>query len=134
MNIVVLSGRLTKKPELRSTTTTSVCQFSLAIDNGKTDDNGKKGVDFIECVCFGKQAENLCKYKDKGDIIELKGRIQVDKYTNKEGKNTSKTAVVCELINYINSGKKEDNGVNLSQNDPYQEMSNKVSNDFDLPF
>lgn len=135
MNIIVLSGRLTKKPELRSTTNTSVCQFSLAVDNGKVDESGKRGVDFIECVCFGKQAENLCKYQDKGSMIELKGRIQVDKYTNNEGKNVSRTLVYSDMINYINSGKKEAGEPNMSQNDPFAEMGNKVSNDnYELPF
>ena len=135
MNIIVLSGRLTKKPELRSTTNTSVCQFSLAVDNGKVDESGKRGVDFIECVCFGKQAENLCKYQDKGSMIELKGRIQVDKYTNNEGKNVSRTLVYSDMINYINSGKKEASEPNTSQNDPFAEMGNKVSNDnYELPF
>ena len=135
MNIVVISGRLTKKPELRSTTNTRVCQFSLAVDNGKIDDKGKRGVDFIECVCFGKQADNLVKYQDKGSMIELKGRLQVDRYTNKDGKNVSRTLVYVETINYINSGKKEGHEPKISQNDPFEEMGNKVINDdTDLPF
>lgn len=135
MNVVIISGRLCKKPELRSTTKTSVCQFSLAVDNGKIDESGKRGVDFIECVCFGKQAENLCKYKDKGDMIELSGRIQIDRYTNKDGKSVSRTLIYSEMINYINSGKKEAYEPKTSQNDPFQDMGNKVSNDnYELPF
>ena len=135
MNIVCLSGRLTKKPELRSTLKTSVCQFSLAVDNNKIDENGKRGVDFIECVCFGKQAENLCKYQDKGSMIELKGNIHVDKYTNKDNKNTYKTLVYVDLINYINSTKKEATVSKNDEKDPFEEMGNKVSNDnYELPF
>ena len=135
MNVVIISGRLTKKPELRSTTKTSVCQFSLAVDNGKIDESGKRGVDFIECVCFGKQAENLARYQDKGSMIELKGRLQVDKYVNKDNKNVSRTLVYVEMINYINSTKKDDNESKNEQIDPFAEMGNKVSNDsYDLPF
>lgn len=135
MNIVCLSGRLTKKPELRSTLKTSVCQFSLAVDNNKVDENGKRGVDFIECVCFGKQAENLCKYQDKGSMIELKGNIHVDKYTNKDNKNTYKTQIYVDLINYINSTKKEAYVSKNDEKDPFEEMGNKVSNDnYELPF
>ena len=134
MNCVIISGRLTKKPELRSTTNTNVCQFSLAVDNGKVDESGKRGVDFIECVCFGKQAENLCKYQDKGNMIELKGRLQVDRYTNNEGKSVSRTLVYAELINYINSTKKDANEPKTSQKDPYQEMSKKVEEESELPF
>ena len=135
MNVVIISGRLTKKPELRSTTKTSVCQFSLAVDNGKIDESGKRGVDFIECVCFGKQAENLARYQDKGSMIELKGRLQVDKYVNKDNKNVSRTLVYAEMINYINSTKKDDNESKNEQIDAFAEMGNKVSNDsYELPF
>ncbi len=135
MNIVIISGRLTKKPELRSTTTTSVCQFSLAVDNGKTNEDGKRGVDFIECVCFGKTAENLCKYQDKGNYIEVKGRLQVSKYTNNEGKNATKTQVSCGTINYISTNKTSDNGAKKSELDPFADMGNKVANDnYELPF
>lgn len=136
MNVVIISGRLTKKPELRSSTKTSVCQFNLAVDNGKIDENGKHGADFIECVCFGKTAENLVKYQDKGSMIELKGRIQVDKYTNNEGKNTFRTLVYVETINYIGKPQTSENGANMGQkeasNNPYQEMGDRVAND--LPF
>ncbi len=132
MNIVCLSGRLTKKPELRSSTNTSVCHFSLAVDNGKVDENGKRGVDFIECVCFGKTADNLVKYQDKGNMIELKGRIQTDKYTNNEGKNVSRTMIYVDLINYINSTPKASNESKNDQKDAYQEMSDRIQNE--LPF
>ena len=136
MNVVCISGRLTRKPELRSTATgTMVCNFSLAVDNNKIDENGKRGVDFIECVCFNKQAENLCKYQDKGNMIELKGRLQVDKYQNKDNKNVSRTLVYVDSINYISSTKKEATESKIEQIDAFEEMSKKVSNDdYDLPF
>ena len=137
MNVIVISGRLTKKPELRTTQNlTHVCQFSLAVDNGKTDQNGKRGVDFIECVCFGKTAENLVKYQDKGSMIELKGRIQVDRYVNKDNKNVSRTIVYVETINYINQSKTNDNASKNDEKDAYQEMSNKIQreNEYELPF
>lgn len=134
MNVVVISGRLTKKPELKSTTSTSVCNFSLAVDNGKTDDNGKRGVDFIECVCFGKQAENLAKYQDKGNMLEIKGRIQIDTYTNNDNKKVSKAVIYSEMINYINSNKTIASEPKTEQKDPYLDMSNRINSEYDLPF
>ena len=133
MNICILSGRLTKKPELRTTQTLKhVCQFSIAVENTKIDENGKRGVDFIECVCFDKIAENLVKYQDKGSMIELKGRIQVDRYVDKNNKNVSKTLIYVETINYINSTKTNDSVSKNEQKDAYQEMSNRIQNE--LPF
>lgn len=69
-------------------------------------------------------------------MIELKGRIQVDKYTNNEGKNVYRTLVYVETINYIGKPQTSENGANMGQkeasNNPYQEMGDRVAND--LPF
>lgn len=129
MNIAILSGRLTKKPELRTTTSgVSVCQFSLAVnrDRDKTD--------FIECVCFNKMAENLCKYKDKGDMIELSGKLETNSYTDNEGKKHSKTSVSVSVINYINSSQTSVNEAKNDQKDPYLNMGNRINSENDLPF
>lgn len=133
MNVVILSGRLTKKPELRSTASgTNVCNYSLAVDNNKIDENGKRCVDFIDCVCFGKQAENLAKYQDKGNIIEVKGRLQTDRYTNNDGKNISKTFIYSEMINYISQAKTSVKTPKNDEKDPYEAMGSKINSE--LPF
>ena len=130
MNVVCISGRLTRKPELRSTATgTMVCNFSLAVDREKNDE-----VDFIECVCFNKQAENVAKYLDKGSFIETKGRLQIDKYTNNEGKNVSRACVYADQVKFISQPKTIVNEAKNDEKDPYEEMGNKVSNDDELPF
>ena len=133
MNVVILSGRLTKKPELRSTASgTNVCNYSLAVDNNKIDENGKRCVDFIDCVCFGKQAENLAKYQDKGNVIEVKGRLQTDRYTNNDGKNISKTFIYSEMINYISQAKTPVKTPKNDEKDPYEAMGSKINSE--LPF
>lgn len=129
MNSVILSGRLTKKPELRSTQSgVSVCQFSLAVNRDKDK------TDFIECICFNKTAENLCRYKDKGEMIELTGRMENNSYTDKEGKKHYKTIVSVNLINYINSGQTSVYEAKNEQKDPYLEMGNRINDEYDLPF
>ena len=135
MNVVVISGRLTQKPELRSiTSSTNVCQFSLAVDRDKVDSKGNKEVDFIECVCFNKQAENLAKYQDKGSYIELKGRMQIDRYKNKEDKTVSRALIYADTIKYISKPQTTVSEAKNDQKDPFKEMGNKVNNDYDLPF
>lgn len=128
MNVVILSGRLTKKPELRATTSTSVCHFSLAVNKFASNE-----CDFIECVCFGKQAENLAKYQDKGNMIEVNGRLEVNSYTDKEGKNHSKTIVTVNQTNFISQGKKTSSEAKNDQNDPFEAMSKRIEED-NLPF
>lgn len=136
MNVVVISGRLTKKPELRSTQSgTEVSQFTLAVDRNKVDKEGNREVDFIECVCFGRTAENLCKYQDKGSMIEVKGRIQIDGYTNNEGKKAYRTMIYADMINYINSPKTVAYESKNDEKDAYKEFGSRVANDrYELPF
>ena len=129
MNSIVLSGRLTKKPELRTTINgNNVCSFSLAVKRDK--DN----TDFIDCNCYGKTAENLVKYQDKGNMIELTGRLENYTYTDKDNKNRIKTFVYVETINYISQPQTSENGANKEQINPYEEMSKRIEQENQLPF
>ena len=87
MNKAILIGRLTKDPELRTTPTgRNVCQFSVAVSRNFTNANGEREADFINCVVWDKQAENLVKYQKKGNQIAVEGRIQTRNYDDKDGK------------------------------------------------
>ena len=87
MNKALLIGRLTRDPELRATSTgRNVCQFSIAVNRNFTNANGEREADFINCVVWDKQAENLVKYQKKGNQIAVDGRIQTRNYEDKDGK------------------------------------------------
>ena len=141
MNNVILIGRLTKKPELRSTGNgTTLCNFSLAVDKGTKDEKGNKLANFFDCVCFGKNAENLVKYQDKGSMISIIGELDTYKYTDESNKNHIKTNIKVQTIEYLSKQQSTDNGVKNEQkqnvsNNPFEEMGNKVANDnYELPF
>ena len=73
MNKVVLTGRLTRTPELRSTSkNVDVCEFTIAT-NRPTMRDGKRETDFINCIVWEKMAETLCKYQTKGNMIAVFG-------------------------------------------------------------
>lgn len=104
MNHVVLIGRLTKEPELRYTQNGSPnCTFTLAVDRISGKDT-EKTADFINCQVWGSQAENFCKYMDKGRQVAVEGRIQVDSM-ERNGERTWYTKVVCQRIEYLGSAK-----------------------------
>ena len=85
MNKVILIGRLTKDPELRRTPTdVSVVQFTIAV-NRAYQQNGEKQADFINCVAWRNQAENLAKYIKKGGQIAVEGSIQTRSYDDPNG-------------------------------------------------
>ena len=96
---MILIGRLTRKPELNHTPNqNTVTRFSLAVDRGKSD----AGADFPTIVAWNKTAENVCRFKDKGDQIAVMGRIQTGSY--KKGDETIYTTeVVADRVEFIGS-------------------------------
>lgn len=102
MNTIILIGRLTKKPELNYTQNqTAVTRFSIAVDRPKK--NGEDaGADFPTIVAWNKTAENVCRYKDKGDQIAVMGRIQTGSY-KKDGATVYTTEVIADRIEFIGS-------------------------------
>mgnify|MGYP001545204588 CR=1 FL=1 len=83
INRVVLVGRLTKDPEYRSTPSgVSVATFTLAVNRTFTNAQGEREADFINCVVFRRQAENVNNYLSKGSLAGVDGRIQSRSYEN----------------------------------------------------
>ena len=104
MNKAILIGRLTKDPELRTTPTgRNVCQFSVAVSRNFTNTNGEREADFINCVVWDKQAENLVKYQKKGNQIAVEGRIQTRNYDDKDGKKVYVTEILASNISFLDS-------------------------------
>lgn len=104
MNKAILIGRLTKDPELRTTPTgRNVCQFSVAVSRNFTNANGESEADFINCVVWDKQAENLVKYQKKGNQIAVEGRIQTRNYDDKDGKKVYVTEILASNISFLDS-------------------------------
>ena len=94
MNRVILIGRFTKKPELQYTpqSQTAVTKFTLAVDRQGKD----AGADFISVTAFGKRAESICRYMDKGRQIAVQGRLQTGSYKNRDGKMVYTTDVIVD--------------------------------------
>ncbi len=157
MNNVSLVGRLTKDPELRTVSTgNTTCNFTVAINRQFTNANGERETDFINCVIWGKQAENLAKYCTKGSLVGVSGRIQTRNYDGADGKKVYVTEVAAnnitflgskngasdanmnENVNFAEEAKNNDNGLvettDLTE-DPFKDFGSEVVlSDDDLPF
>ena len=143
MNQINLIGRITKDPELKFTQNNkAVCEFDIAVNR-----IGQEQTDFITCVVWEKQAENLVKYQSKGSLIAVNGALRVDKYQNQEGQNRYKTYVLAINIEYLNTKTSENvnkqSDTQAPQNetpvaDPFEEMGVQVrAEDYpnmELPF
>lgn len=78
MLILVATGRLTKDPELKGNGKVGI--FTLATTIPETNENGERKTEFLNCVCFGKTAENLATYTKKGSLLSIKGYPKTDSY------------------------------------------------------
>ena len=100
MNKVVLIGRLTKDPDLKFTTgenSKAVVRLTLAVDRYNTK-TGEKEADFIPVVVWGKQAEAIANYTNKGSQVAISGRIQTRSYDAQDGTKRYVTEVVSDIF------------------------------------
>lgn len=115
MNQVVLIGRLTKDPELRYTPgeETPIVNFTLAVNRGYTNKDGKNEADFIFIEAWNKQAENIAQYCFKGSQVAVVGSLRVEKYVYQE-QNRSVTKVRANQVEFLsnkNQNNSNDEGV-----------------------
>lgn len=102
INRVVLVGRLTKDPELRITPSgIPVARFTLAVNRPFTNQQGEREADFINCVVWRKQAENVANYLKKGSLAGVDGRLQTGSYDGQDGKRVFFTEVVCDSVQFL---------------------------------
>lgn len=147
INRVVLVGRLTKDPEFRTTQSgVDVATFTLAVNRNFKSKNGEQQADFINCVVFRKQAENVNNYLNKGSLAGIDGRLQSRSYENKEGQRVFVTEVVCDSVQFLEPKNTQSSNNNQSNNqvqqrekalqseNPFNNSNNFDMDTDDLPF
>ena len=120
LNKVILMGRLTRDPELRTTPQgVSVCTFSIAVDRGYVRQGEERQADFINVVAWRSTAEFVSKYFIKGQMIAVVGRIQTRNYDDKDGKKVYVTEVVADNVEFIGSRNSSGNSNNMNGSADY---------------
>lgn len=119
MNKVVLIGRLTRDPELKfiPSTGTAVTTFTLAVDRAMKKE-GQQEADFINCVAFGKRAETIVTYLNKGRLIAVSGSIRTGSYDAKDGTKRYTFDISVDEFKFLE--KSQGGGNTVSR--PYQQM------------
>lgn len=135
-NIVALTGRLTKDVDLRYTQKgVAVGAFTLAVDRNFTNSNGERDADFIRCIIWKKQAENLANFVKKGSLVSIDGHIQTRSYENQQGQRVFMTEVIVEHFTLTESKKdKESRGNGPSSPMPNNVDQNNRQPDINSPF
>ena len=104
MNSCNMIGRLTADPELRRTPdNTAVCTFTLAVRRPRTKDTS----DFVDCVAWRQNAEYLCQYGHKGEIVAVSGPLTSRKWVDKNGNNRINWEIQCDSVELLTSKKSE---------------------------
>lgn len=139
-NLVVLTGRLTADPELKTTPNGySVTTFSIAV-NRRYRAGEESQADFINIVAWRQTAEFVTRYFKKGSMIGIEGSIQTRKYTDKNGNNRTAFEVVANNVQFVESKR---DAAPAQESDNAVSFSNAGANDFtdlgdasddDLPF
>jgi single-strand DNA-binding protein len=112
INRVVLIGRLTRDPELRTTTTgKSVCDFSIAVQKRVKPQDGSPDADFFRVNAWGNTAEYVTNYLTKGRLVAVDGRLQSRKYTGSDGTNREVVEVVADSVQGLDRPKDDAGGV-----------------------
>ena len=135
LNVVVIMGRLTANPELRTTSGgVSVSSFTVAVDRAYSS-NGERQTDFINCVAWRNNADFITKYFSKGQMIAIKGSLQQRNYEDKNGNKRTAFDVVVDNVSFCGSKtQKEETEILNFENvndDDFEEIS---LDDEDLPF
>ena len=109
----IITGNLTRDPELRTTTSgNSVCSFSVAVNRTYKGNDGenKEEVSYIDCVAWGKLGEVIANYAKKGSGVLVSGRLSQRSFEGKDGTKRSRTEIVAEDFNFVGANPARDNG------------------------
>lgn len=140
MNLVVLTGRLVRDPELRYTPAgTAVTRFTVAVDRRlskekkqEAESKNQPTADFIRCIAWNKTAELISNYTKKGSKIGLNGSIQTGSY-QKDGHTVYTTDILVNTVEFLDSANKNNTTTENNADDFNQEGFFPIDNS-DIPF
>lgn len=127
LNQVVLVGRLTDDLEVVETENgNKVTNLILAVQRSYKNADGIYETDFIKCILWNAVAKNTSDYCKKGDIIGLKGRLQMNEFEDKEGNKRILTEVIAEKVTFLSSKPlEEEQDEKIDNKSPKAKKNNK---------
>lgn len=141
LNVIALMGRLVANPELKQTQSgIAVTSFTIACDRSYCKAGQERQTDWIDCVAWRSNAEFICKYFGKGQLIAVQGELQTRNYTDRDGNKRKATEVVVSQAHFAES--KKDTGNNNTYQKPKGQPDisaddgdfEGITDDSDLPF
>jgi single-strand DNA-binding protein len=144
INRVVLTGNLTRDPELRNTPSgTSVCSLRIASNTRRKDASGSwvDKPNFFDVTVWGAQGENCAQYLAKGRPVAIDGRLEWREWQDQQGNKRQSIDIIADSVQFLGSREGGDNGGRFTpQSDVPADTSDYVSapagssGDDDIPF
>ena len=107
INVVAITGNLTKDPELRSTPSgTSVCKLRVAVNSRRKDGSSGEWVDkpnYFDVTVWGAQGENCANYLSKGRPVAVQGRLDWREWEAQDGSKRQAVEVVADTVQFLGS-------------------------------
>jgi len=118
-NRVILMGRLTRDPELRTTPSgISMCRFSIAVDRQYQKQGEERKADFFDVTVWRTTAEFVCKYFSKGKMIHIEGRLMNDNYTDQNGNKVYRNTIIADQVCFCGDKSGAGSGEQTGGTDP----------------
>ena len=114
VNVVMLIGRLVRDPEIvECENGKKISRITLAVNRKFKSSDGIYHTDFIDCVLWNNFAKNVNEYCKKGDLIGVRGRIQIDAYEKEDGTKRKAIDVVVESLTFLTTAKNKEQLIEL---------------------
>ena len=109
INKVIISGNLTRDPEVRQTQSgVIVMSFTVAVNERvKRGDNWEDSPSFIDCTMFGTRAEKLAQYLAKGKKVAIEGKLRQSTWQTQDGSKRSKIEVIVDDVEFMSTGQRQ---------------------------
>ena len=113
INRVVISGNLTRDPEMRATTSgMQVLSFGVAVNDRRRNPQTGEWEDypnFVDCTMFGTRAEAVSRYLSKGSKVAIEGKLRYSSW-ERDGQRRSKLEVIVDEIEFMSRGQQGETG------------------------
>ena len=113
INVVVVTGNLTRDPELRSLPSgTSVCELRLAVNSRRKDESGNwvDKPNYFDVTVWGAQGENCATYLSKGRPVAIEGRLDWREWETQEGQKRQAVRIIANSVQFLGSRDGAENG------------------------
>lgn len=130
MNKIILSGNLTREPELQSTQSgVSLCKFTVAVQGIVANEDGEKETDFFNVTAWRGLADNCGRYLTKGSKVLVVGKLKNRSYEGKDGTKKYVTDVLASEVEFLSKSKRDE-----SEQESRKPDMTPIDDDSDLPF